>query len=116
MSAEQRYRILRRIAAGGMVEVFPGEAQFIRGFRKRVAIKRILPQLTRNPRFVSMFLDEARLSLGFAPVNIASVFDIGHAGGVYFIVMEHVDGLSLGALLESLHARGQQIDLGSPCS
>jgi serine/threonine protein kinase len=57
---ESRYRITERIAAGGMAEVFKGIAESLQGFRKNVAIKRILPNLTKNQKFVTMFLDEAR--------------------------------------------------------
>ena len=76
---DSRYRITERIAAGGMAEVFKGVAESLQGFKKSVAIKRILPALTKNKKFVSMFLDEARLSLHLQHANIVQVFDIGHA-------------------------------------
>jgi eukaryotic-like serine/threonine-protein kinase len=98
--AENRYRILERIASGGMAEVFRGVQEGLQGFRKHVAIKRVLPALTKNKKFISMFLDEARLSLGLQHANIAQVFDIGHVDDTYFIVMEFVDGVDLKAILE----------------
>ncbi len=98
--AENRYRILDRIASGGMAEVFRGVQEGLQGFRKHVAIKRVLPALTKNKKFISMFLDEARLSLGLQHANIAQVFDIGHVDDTYFIVMEFVDGVDLKAILE----------------
>lgn len=58
-----RYTITERVDQGGMAEVFRGVAEGIKGFRKNVAIKRILPNLTKNKKFVAMFLDEAKLSL-----------------------------------------------------
>ena len=97
---ESRYRITERIAAGGMAEVFKGVAESLQGFRKNVAIKRILPNLTKNQKFVTMFLDEARLSLFLQHANIVQVFDIGRADDTYFIVMEFVDGVDLKAILE----------------
>ena len=97
---ESRYRITERIAAGGMAEVFKGVAESLQGFRKNVAIKRILPNLTKNQKFVTMFLDEARLSLFLQHANIVQVFDIGRADDTYFIVMEYVDGVDLKAILE----------------
>jgi serine/threonine protein kinase len=97
---ESRYRITERIAAGGMAEVFKGIAESLQGFRKNVAIKRILPNLTKNQKFVTMFLDEARLSLYLQHANIVQVFDIGHADDTYFIVMEFVEGVDLKAILE----------------
>jgi serine/threonine-protein kinase len=83
-----------------MAEVFRGVAESMRGFKKNIAIKRILPSLTKNKKFVAMFLDEARLSLALQHANIVQVFDIGHTEDTYFIVMEYVDGVDLKALLE----------------
>src|SRR5436309_13156133 len=97
---DSRYRITERVAAGGMAEVFRGVAESMRGFKKNIAIKRILPSLTKNKKFVAMFLDEARLSLSLQHANIVQVFDIGHSEDTYFIVMEYVDGVDLKALLE----------------
>jgi serine/threonine-protein kinase len=97
---DSRYRITERIAAGGMAEVFRGVAESMRGFKKNIAIKRILPSLTKNKKFVAMFLDEARVSLALQHANIVQVFDIGHTDDTYFIVMEYVDGIDLKALLE----------------
>jgi eukaryotic-like serine/threonine-protein kinase len=98
--SDSRYRITERIAAGGMAEVFKGVAESLQGFRKNVAIKRILPNLTKNQKFVTMFLDEARLSLFLQHANVVQVFDIGHADDTYFIVMEFVDGVDLKAIFE----------------
>jgi serine/threonine-protein kinase len=97
---DSRYRITERVAAGGMAEVFRGVAESLQGFRKNIAIKRILPALTKNKKFVAMFLDEARLSLLLQHANIVQVFDIGHSEDTYFIVMEYVDGVDLKALME----------------
>lgn len=98
--SDSRYRIVERIAAGGMAEVFRGVAESLQGFRKNVAVKRILPSLTKNKKFIAMFLDEARLSLSLQHANIVQVFDIGHVDDTYFIVMEFVDGVDLKAILE----------------
>src|SRR5581483_2984116 len=100
MSPDSRYRITERVAAGGMAEVFRGVAESMQGFRKNIAIKRILPNLTKNKKFVAMFLDEARLSLSLQHANIVQVFDIGHSDDTYFIVMEYVDGVDLKSLLD----------------
>jgi eukaryotic-like serine/threonine-protein kinase len=97
---DSRYRITERVAAGGMAEVFRGVAESLQGFKKNIAIKRILPALTKNKKFVAMFLDEARLSLLLQHTNIVQVFDIGHTDDTYFIVMEYVDGVDLKALTE----------------
>jgi eukaryotic-like serine/threonine-protein kinase len=109
---ESRYRITDKIAAGGMAEVFKGVAESLQGFRKTVAIKRILPALTKNTKFVTMFLDEARLSLFLQHANIVQVFDIGHADDTYFIVMEFVDGVDLKAILEWRRRIGRRLTIG----
>src|SRR5947207_5290250 len=97
---QARYHILERLGGGGQAEVFRGVAESM-GFRKPVAIKRVLPNLTSNPQFVAMFLDEARLSLHLQHANVVHVFDISRADdGTYFLVMEFVDGCDLKAVLE----------------
>ncbi|MBX3249723.1 MAG: serine/threonine protein kinase [Myxococcales bacterium] len=105
--AEQRYRVVKRLEAGGMAEVFIGEAQSVQGFKKKVAIKRVLPHLAQNHNFIGMFLDEARLGARLNHANIVSVFDIGAADGTYFIVMEYVDGSNLKRIIESLRKQGR---------
>jgi serine/threonine protein kinase len=110
--SDSRYRITERIAAGGMAEVFKGVAESIQGFRKNVAIKRVLPALTKNKKFVAMFLDEARLSLHLQHANIVQVFDIGHADETYFIVMEYVDGVDLKQLLEWRRRTSRLLTIG----
>jgi serine/threonine-protein kinase len=111
MSPDSRYRITERVAAGGMAEVFRGVAESMQGFRKNIAIKRILPNLTKNKKFVAMFLDEARLSLSLQHANIVQVFDIGHSDDTYFIVMEYVDGIDLKALTEWRRRIGRRIPI-----
>jgi len=109
--SEQKYKILEKLDSGGMAEIYRGEAESIQGFKKQVAIKRILPHLTKNQKFVAMFLDEARLSLFLAHANIVHVFDIGRSGSTYFIVMEFVDGLNLRSMAESLRRQNRRLDL-----
>src|SRR5215510_7276228 len=108
---DSRYRITERVAAGGMAEVFRGVAESLQGFKKNIAIKRILPNLTKNKKFVAMFLDEARLSLALQHANIVQVFDIGHSDDTYFIVMEYVDGVDLKALTEWRRRIGRRIPI-----
>ncbi len=98
--AEQRYHVIERIDAGGMAEVFKANSSSLQGFEKLVAIKRILPNLTKNERFVRMFLDEAKVSLHLSHTNCVQVFDLGLADGTYFIVMEFVDGVNLKHIID----------------
>lgn len=105
-----RYTITERVDQGGMAEVFRGVAESIQGFKKAVAIKRILPNLTKNKKFVAMFLDEARLSLHLQHANIVHVFDIGRgADTTYFIVMEYIDGCNLKTIIEHHKKLGRPI-------
>src|SRR6185369_12833801 len=109
MSEQQRYRVLKRLASGGMAEVFVAENAGIEGFKKQVAIKRVLPQLSKNEQFIAMFLDEARLSAHLSHSNVVSVFDIGVGDDAYFIVMEYVDGADLKAVVEHHRKQGRPL-------
>ncbi len=103
--AQQKYTIIEKIDAGGMAEVWKGLATSLRGFEKLVAIKRVLPNLAKNKQFISMFLDEARLSLYLNHANVVQTFDIGLSDSAYFIVMEWVDGVNLKAILDRTRQR-----------
>jgi serine/threonine-protein kinase len=97
---QPKYTVLERLGGGGQAEVFRGIMESIQGYKKAVAIKRVLPHLTANPQFVAMFLDEARLSLSLQHANVVQVFAISKADdGNYFLVMEFVDGCDLKALM-----------------
>jgi serine/threonine protein kinase len=107
----QNYKPLYRLAAGGMAEVWVAHSVSVAGFKKKVAIKRILPGLLKDERFVRMFLDEARLSLHFNHANVVTIFDLGKSDETYFIVMEYVEGTTLKQVLEFLQERGKKIPL-----
>ena len=109
--AETKYRVIKRLEAGGMAEVYLGEAVSMEGFKKTVAIKRVLPHLAQNEAFIQMFLDEARLCARLDHANIVSVFDISKKDDTYFLVMEFVDGTNLKKVVESLKKRGQRVGL-----
>ena len=105
----QRYEVIERLDAGGMAEVFRAKAVSIEGFEKPVAIKRVLPHLAENAKFVNMFLDEAKLSLFLDHANVVSVFDLGRAAETYFIVMEFVDGANLKHLMGWCRENGRNL-------
>ncbi len=105
-----RYRIVRRLALGGMAELYLARQEAEAGFRKMVALKRVLPHLAEDLNFVGMFLDEARLAASLVHPNIAQVTDFGSAGSEYFMVMEFVHGRSVSDLLRA-GARGDGIPL-----
>lgn len=108
---EPRYRPIERLAAGGMAEVFVAEATSVQGFKKKVAIKRVLPHLAQNKNFIGMFLDEARLGAKMSHANCVTVFDIGAADNTYFIVMEFVDGCDLKTVIEHFKNQGLPVPM-----
>ena len=87
-----RYELLKRLAAGGMAEVFLACLVGQGGFSKIVALKRILPELAPQQQFVQMFLDEARVAARFNHPSIVQIFDLGQAEDHYFIAMEYIHG------------------------
>jgi serine/threonine-protein kinase len=105
--SQQRYRVVEKLESGGMAEVFRAESEGLQGFRKQVAIKRVLPHLSSKKKFISMFLDEARLSAQLSHSNCVQVFDIGVGDSAFFIVMEFVDGANLKAIVEHLKKSGR---------
>lgn len=96
------YVLLRRIARGGMAEVFLAQQRGLEGFDRRVAVKRILPHLVDSPDFVKMFLGEARLAAQLSHPNIVHIYDFGKVDNDYFIAMEYVDGVHAGQLFKHL--------------
>src|SRR5581483_5535324 len=86
------YELVRRLAAGGMAEIFLARQQGLEGFEKELVIKRILPHLASEVCFIRMFLDEARIAARLNHPNIAQIFNLGAQGGTYFIAMEYVEG------------------------
>jgi eukaryotic-like serine/threonine-protein kinase len=105
--SQQRYRVVEKLESGGMAEVFRAESEGLHGFRKQVAIKRVLPHLSSKKKFISMFLDEARLSAQLTHSNCVQVFDIGVGDNAFFIVMEFVDGANLKTIIEYLKKHGR---------
>ncbi len=101
------YRIVRKIAVGGMAEIYLARQRAIEGLERTVVLKRILPTYIDNPEFVTMFLDEARLLAALSHPNIAQVLDLGKIEDSYYLVMELVRGPTLGALLQAARRSGQ---------
>ena len=96
-----RYTLVQRLATGGMAEVFKAKIISGHGFEKLLVIKRILPNLAADRTFVSMFIDEAKLTAQLVHPKIVQVTDFGEEGGQYFIALEFVDGFDGLALLRA---------------
>jgi serine/threonine protein kinase len=105
------YRLLRRIAVGGMAEVFRGKRTGVEGFEKVVAVKRILPHLSDNKEFVDMFIDEAKMVAGLTHPNIVQIFDLGRIDRTYFIAMEYVHGRDLRTIMRRAREKGLRVPL-----
>ncbi len=106
-----KYQILKKLAVGGMAEIYLARARGIEGFEKHVVLKRILPEHAKDERFVEMFLDEARLAARLQHHNIAQVYDIGQTNGAFFFSMEYLHGEDLRALLKAVAQSGKKIPL-----
>ncbi len=101
------YDLHERIGAGGMGEIFRARAPDGR----IVAIKRLLPGCAKDPIFIGMFLDEARLLARLSHPNVCEVYEHGNDLDRYFLVMEHIEGLSLAQLLERRGRAGLPLPL-----
>jgi serine/threonine-protein kinase len=107
-----RYEQFFRIAAGGMAEVYAGRIRGEAGFEKLVAIKRMLPHLAEDERFVDMFLDEGRVAANVASPHVVQTLDLGRAeDGSLFLVLDLVVGASLWALMRAAARRNQPIPI-----
>ncbi len=98
-----RYELLQSLGKGGMAELYLARQRGPGGFEKRLVIKRVLPALAQDPRFLKLFFEEARLHASLSHGNLVSIFDFGRVGNDYFLALELVDGCDLARLLDSLH-------------
>ncbi len=106
MATHGRYRITRKIADGGMAEIFLGTQHGAEGFQRPVVLKRILAALLADPQFRNMMIDEAYVAMSLNHSNIVQVLDLGQSKGRYFLVLEFVDGWDLNHVLARLKAAG----------
>jgi serine/threonine protein kinase len=104
-----RYVLFDELASGGMATVHYGRLIGPAGFARTVAIKRLHAQYAKDPEFVAMFLDEARLAARVRHPNVVPMLDIVTDSGEMLLVMEYVDGLSLSVLLRALRAKGEAV-------
>ncbi len=89
-----------------MAEIYRARYQAAAGVTKPVVIKKILPAYAGNPKFVSMFINEAKIVVGLAHGNIAQVFDFGEIDGEYYLAMELVPGYPLSKVMKQARAMG----------
>jgi serine/threonine-protein kinase len=104
-----RYRLIKSLGVGGMAEAFKATCSGPGGFERTVVVKRILPANCEDPEFMRMFTAEARILGMLHHPNVVQVYDFGEADGTLFLVLEFVDGPSLGRLLRVLRSAGRPV-------
>lgn len=106
-----KYYVIRKIASGGMAEVYLCRLRGEEGFEKKVAVKVIHPRLSEDPRFRELFAREARIAASLAHPNLIQVFDFGREGQSYFLAMEFIDGWNLAQAVSQSRLRNLTIPL-----
>jgi serine/threonine protein kinase len=112
MPERSRYTVLRKLADGGMAEIFLGRQQFSVGFERPVVLKRIRPAYSADSQFRGMLIDEAHIAMSLTHSNIVQVLDMGEAGGFWFLVLELVDGWDLNCVMRRAQAAGMPLGTG----
>ncbi|NTX63080.1 protein kinase [Myxococcus sp. CA051A] len=100
-----KYLLLERINVGGMAEVFIAKAFGVEGFERILAIKKILPTMAEDEEFITMFIDEARISVQLNHANVVHIHELGKHDDTYFIAMEYVAGRDVRTMLERYRRR-----------
>lgn len=101
-----RYNLIRKVAQGGMAEIFLAKFQGIGGFEKKIIIKRILPRFSENREFIDMLIKEAKTAVLLHHQNIVQIYDLGKVRDTYFISMEYIRGKDLRTVLNRLKSQG----------
>ncbi len=109
------YWLLDRINVGGMAEVWKAKAFGSNGFERIVAIKRILPNIAEDQEFITMFVDEAKISVQLTHPNIAQVTDLARVDDQYFIAMEYIQGKDLRSIFDRLHHSHTPMEIAQAC-
>ena len=94
-----RFELIAELASGGMATVYLARLSGVAGFQRLVAIKRLHPHLAKEPEFVEMFLDEARLAARIHHPNVVPIQEVGQSERGYYLVMDYVEGDTLARLL-----------------
>ncbi|RJS18107.1 serine/threonine protein kinase [Corallococcus sp. H22C18031201] len=106
-----QYVLVRKLAEGGMAEIFLAKLLGTDGFERNVVIKRMLPHLSNIPDFVEMFRDEARLAAKLSHPNIIQIHELGFTDGCYYICMEYLAGEDFSTTLRLAGRRRQYVPL-----
>ena len=106
-----RYTLLKRLAVGGMGEVFVAAKPGPVGFGPYVALKILRDELAGDQQFVDMLVDEANISMFLNHQNVVSVLDLSEDNGAYYIAMEYVQGITVERLVDSLVSDGKKLEI-----
>src|SRR5688500_12169170 len=106
-----KYTLLKKLATGGMAEIFLARQAGMGGFEKDVVGRRLLPENAANQDLVSMFLDEARIAAHLTHPAITQIYDLGTQGDSYYSAMEFVHGVDLRRLCSQGIAEGNFLPL-----
>lgn len=110
-----KYLLLDRVNIGGMAEVWRAKTFGAGGFERLVAIKRILPNIAEDEEFISMFIDEAKITVQLSHANIAQIHELSHLSGSYFIAMEYVSGKDMRAVFDRCRKKGEPAPIPLTC-
>ncbi len=108
-TAYGQYVLVRKLAEGGMAEIFLAKRLGADGFERNVVIKRMLAHLTGLPDFVEMFRDEARLAARLNHPNVVKIDDLGFTEGCYYICMEYLPGEDFSTTVRTASYRGEYV-------
>ena len=102
------FRLVNKVAEGGMATVYEAEQLGPEGFTKRIALKVIHPHYAKRSEFLRLFIDEAKLSANLMHGNVVQIYQLGEVGGEYFIAMEFIQGPTLRSVID------RHYELGTP--
>ena len=97
-----KYTLIRKLATGGMAELFLALQRSVAGFEKLIVVKRVLPHLVKDPGFIDLLLSEARIAATLNHPNVAHIYDVGEVDSQFYIAMEHVHGEDLRSIVRQM--------------
>ena len=107
-----RFELIAELASGGMATVFLARLSGVAGFQRLAAIKRLHPHLAREPEFVEMFLDEARLAARIHHPNVVPIQEVGESEHGYYLVMDYIEGDTLARVLAKAAKTNSKVPYG----
>src|SRR3954451_5272025 len=110
-----KYWLLDRVNVGGMAEVWKAKPFGVEAFERLLAVKRILPNIAEDEEFISMFIDEAKITVQLNHANIAQVYELAQISSSYFIAMEYISGKDMRAVFDRCRKKGEPAPIPLVC-